>query len=86
MTCIGGLLDTVTGSVILTADEVKEVEGHIDQLQAENAKLRELVADMMQAWWACDDEVCPRHDERCEKGKYCAFDECAQELGIEVNA
>lgn len=41
MTCIGGLLDKMTGSVILTAEEVKEVEDHIDQLEAENAKLRE---------------------------------------------
>ena len=55
------------------------------RLSDENAKLRELVRDMMRAWWACDNEVCPRHDERCEKGKYCAFDECAQELGIEVD-
>lgn len=45
MTCIGGLLNTVTGSVILTADEVKEVEGHIDQLNAENARLRSCLSD-----------------------------------------
>lgn len=42
MTHIGGLLITATGSVLLTAKEVKEVEGHIDQLEAENDKLREL--------------------------------------------
>lgn len=35
MTHIGGLLDKMTGSVLLTAGEVKEVEGHIDQLCAE---------------------------------------------------
>ena len=52
--------------------------------QAENAKLRELVRDMMVAWWACDNERCPRHDKRCEEGKFCAFDECARDLGIEV--
>jgi len=56
-----------------------------DQLYAENAKLRELVRDMMQAWWACDNEKCPRHDERCEKGRYCAFDECVRDLGVEVD-
>lgn len=43
MACIGGLLSTVTGSVILTANEVKEVEDHIDQLDIENAELRKLV-------------------------------------------
>ena len=74
---------------MLDCDECLRADGsHKERrrLSAENAELRELVADMMQAWWACDDEVCPRHDERCEKGKYCAFDECAQELGIEVGA
>lgn len=40
MTRIGGLLITATGSVLLTAKEVKEVEDHIDQLEDENAKLR----------------------------------------------
>ena len=60
---------------------------HMSRLltENENESLRELVRDMMRAWWACDNEVCPRHDERCEKGKYCAFDECARELGIEVD-
>ena len=53
-------------------------------VKAENAKLRELVRDMMVAWWACDNEKCPRHDKRCEEGKFCAFDECARDLGIEV--
>lgn len=53
--------------------------------EAENDKLRELVGDMMVAWWACDNERCPRHDKRCEEGKFCAFDECARDLGIEVD-
>lgn len=56
-----------------------------EALANENAKLREMVADMMQAWWACDNERCPRHDKRCEEGKFCAFDECARDLGIEVD-
>ena len=40
MTHSGGLLITAKGSVLLTANEAKEVEDHIDQLEAENAKLR----------------------------------------------
>lgn len=55
------------------------------ELHRENSKLRELVRDMMIAWWACDNDKCPRHDERCEKGRFCAFDECARDLGIEVS-
>ena len=47
------------------------------------ASLEELVRDMMQAWWACDNEKCPRYDERCDTEKFCAFDECARELGVE---
>lgn len=39
MTCIGGLHIPKTGSILLTAKEVKEVEDHIEQLEAENAKL-----------------------------------------------
>ena len=58
---------------------------HHEYAQAENEKLRELVRDMMQAWWACDNEKCPRHDKRCEEGQYCAFDECARELWVEVD-
>lgn len=46
MACLGGLLDITTGSVILTASEVKEVESYIDQIIAENAKLRDGVAQM----------------------------------------
>lgn len=49
------------------------------------ASLEELVRDMMQAWWACDNEKCPRHDKRCDTGKFCALDECARELGVEVD-
>ena len=67
------------------AMEASDKTMQIARLKAENDRLRELVSDMMRAWWACDNEACPRHDERCEKGKYCAFDECAQELGIEVD-
>lgn len=54
-------------------------------VRAENTKLRELVRDMMVAWWACDNDRCPRHDKRCKEGKFCAFDECARDLGIEVD-
>ena len=61
------------------------LEKMLEQAEAENAKLRELCKDMMVAWWACDKERCPRHDKRCEEGKFCAFDECARDLGIEVD-
>jgi hypothetical protein len=83
MTCIGGLLDTVTGSVILTADEVKEVEGHIDQLQAENAQLRKLGGFMlrcMSQYHDCCD--CLVNGEHCDI-TYIESD--AQELGVEVD-
>ena len=62
-------------------DTCEGIAEHAERIVA----LEELVRDMMQAWWACDNERCPRHDERCEKGQYCAFDERAKELGIEVD-
>ena len=74
MTCIGGLLDKMTGSVILTAKEVKEVENHIDQLQAENVKLRELCETF---GMIANDAICDYYDR----------DELlvdARELGMEL--
>lgn len=59
-------------------------EGRVEQCER-ICKLEELARDMMQAWWACDNEKCPRYDKRCDTGKFCAFDECARELGIEVS-
>ena len=63
----------------------------IDQLEAENAKLRELVRDMARAWWACDNERCP-HGSSCDaavsEGKltYCEMERRMAELGIEVGS
>ena len=62
-----------------------DLDAYVQEILTENDELRELVRDMMQAWWACDTEKCPRHDERCEKGRYCAFDECVRKLGVEVS-
>lgn len=76
MTCIGGLLDTVTGSVILTADEIKEVEGHIDQLNDENAKLREYAQVMHFHIKECCDA--------CGERGICDVDALTRELRIEV--
>lgn len=89
----GECLAYVSGEVAdkLRAENAKLREqvdaAHMSRLltENENESLRELVRDMMQAWWACDDEKCPRHDERCEEGQYCAFDECVKELGVEVD-
>ncbi len=59
------------------------------QLQAENAKLRELVRDMARAWWACDNERCP-HGSSCDaavsEGKLndCEMERRMAELGVEV--
>ncbi|MBR2684416.1 MAG: hypothetical protein IKE22_14265 [Atopobiaceae bacterium] len=79
MTCIGGLLDTVTGSVILTAGEVKEVEGHIDQLKSENAKLREWCSDF---WKWADPPFALRSGTFDE---YMTLVERAMKLGIEAD-
>lgn len=64
--------------------ECETCQYRIEDLERENVKLRELVRDMMVAWWACDNDRCPRHDKRCKEGKFCAFDECARELGVEI--
>ena len=78
--------------MLQAADTIAELRGALSvasvdyrHLSEENAKLREMCKDMMVAWWACDKERCPRHDKRCEEGKFCAFDECARDLGIEVD-
>lgn len=64
------------------------LEWQVEELQAENAKLRELVEDMLRAWWACDDESCVHHCE-CDAGEEmpvhgCLLKQRAKELGIEV--
>lgn len=41
---IGGIEVVSTGSRLLTAEDVTEVTAHIERLESENAKLRELVA------------------------------------------
>lgn len=64
-----------------------------DQLKAENAKLRDLVADMSKAFLTLDIDhcqACPRDEDNCRCQMFVAADgECAfvtemRELGIEV--
>lgn len=46
MVDIGGIKVARTGSRLLTAEDVAEVTEHIERLEAENAKLREMNAAM----------------------------------------
>lgn len=60
------------------AEEVTHLHGQLDQLEAENAKLRELAKHLY---------VCTRHN-RCSACEYygdaCDFEYDLDELGIEV--
>lgn len=84
--CIGGLLDTMTGSVILTASEAKGIERYIDQLNAENAKLRELITFYLgcltKGHVNCDSCAFSGEDN-CDHGRKVI--ESAKQVGIEVN-
>ncbi len=78
---IGGIEVVATGSRLLTAEDVAELTGHINHLQDENVKLREMVRsvlvlrhDPVYKWLdAATEEVC---------GK--SFTEQACDLGIEA--
>lgn len=84
---IGGIEVIGTGSRLLTAEDVAEVTKHIEQLESENAKLRELVRDY---------EHCSVHTDcaKCEydgkMSEHCPYSPCFPdddelcELGVEV--
>ena len=60
----------------------------MERLQAENAKLRELVRDMHKALFSLNldhCQACPREDT-CVFIHECAFERDMRELGIEVDA
>lgn len=75
---IGGIEVIETGSRLLTAEDVAELTEHIEQLESENAKLREL---------AVDAHACKETDGCCEdcyadEGD-CPIELRMRELGIE---
>ena len=60
----------------------------MERLEAENAKLRELVRDMHKALFSLNldhCQACPREDT-CVFIHECAFERDMRELGIEVDA
>lgn len=62
----------------LVLDEARKLQEHVTALQAENAKLRELCADL---------RFCKRNNcLTCSHGRFCDmhFDERYAELGVEM--
>lgn len=67
--------------------------GHICDLEAENAKLRELAKEMWSVMWACAEERCTHRENGCyrvsgngtaPKGHgECWFKQRMRELGVE---
>lgn len=77
----------VTTAYVL-ADELGE---RIDQLSADNAKLRELSSIMLKCITAKEREAlicweCPMHKQFDELRSYCCLKHEAKELGIEVDS
>ena len=68
--------------------------GHICDLEAKNAKLRELAKEMWSVMWACAEERCTHRENGCyrvggngttPKGHgECWFKQRMRELGVEV--
>ena len=76
-------------------DEIAvEHQMQLDQLQAENTKLRELVQDIYGVMWACAEQRCTHRHDGCFRvrgnhGDICVSERCwyedrMSELGIEV--
>ena len=72
------------------SDLAKEVTVYVAQLQAENAKLRELSSIMLKCIMAKNERKalicweCPAHKEFDELRSFCCIRHDAAELGIEV--
>ena len=71
------------------AEEVTHLHGQLDKLQAENAKLQELVRDVYTLHWnGLDCTECPWFDE-CDTTGGCPWlsilADRMRELGVEVN-
>ena len=78
----------------LTDEQLETVRRHVETLQAENAKLRELVRDMHKALFSLNldhCQACPREDACVFMHKSfdcgeCTFERDMRELGVEVDA
>ncbi len=88
---IGGIEVVSTGSRLLTAEDVTEVTMHIESLETQNAKLRELVWDM----WQFTGTACKKYprlfDPAAQGGQMVqlnmldSFEQRMRELGVEVD-
>ena len=88
---IGGIEVVSTGSRLLTAEDVTEVTMHIESLETQNAKLRELVWDM----WQFTGTACKKYprlfDPAAHGGQMVqlnmldSFEQRMRELGVEVD-
>ena len=78
----------------ISDEDAQRIRGYIDQLQAENSELRELVQDIYGVMWACAGQRCTHRHDGCFRvhgnhGDICVSERCwyedrMRELGIEV--
>ena len=67
--------------VVLTRDDADRVKARLDQLKAENERLRELASGLHQCWVDEGCEGCPMQDD----DGWCVRDIRLRELGVEMD-
>lgn len=67
-------------------DIYSDMRDIVDEMEAENAKLHELCADMWAVLsYSTECRLICKHRRECYRENECVFEKCTRELGIEVN-